>query len=702
MLKINNLRMISIVLFFIGCTSKSVESQHKFTNDLIYETSPYLLQHAHNPVDWKAWNSETLAQAKKENKLIIISVGYSACHWCHVMEQESFEDSIVAKIMNANFINIKVDREERPDVDKVYMKAVQLMTGRGGWPLNVIALPDGRPIWGGTYFPKKQWKKALEQIAKGFKNKPKDFYAFADELGKGIKNVDLVQVNINETDFSNKFIESAIEKWSQYFDNSFGGIDRSPKFMMPNNYQFLLRYAYQNKNKEMMEYVEKTLHKMAFGGVFDQINGGFSRYSTDKKWHIPHFEKMLYDNAQLVSLYSSAYQITKNETYKNVVFETLEFVKNELTSPEGIFYSSLDADSFNHENILEEGAYYSWTKETLKILLKNDFNLFSKYYNINEYGFWEDKKYVLIKTTNDISFSKENNITVSKLQHYKKQWKEILKKEHKKRKQPRLDDKSLTSWNALMIKGYLDAFVVFDKKEYLDIALKNAHFILNNQLSSNGKLYHNYKKGKSTINGYLEDYAATSASFIKLYQVTSDEIWLEKANSLVSYSIDNFYDETSKLFYFTSKKDPLLIAKTIEYQDNVIPSSNSIMAKNLFYLSHYFSNNKYKEIARVMLHNVQPEIADNARSFSNWLDLMLNYTKPYYEVVIVGKDASEKINELHKNYLPNILISYSKTDKDLPLLKNRFVDDETYIYVCIDNTCKLPITTIKKTLMLLK
>lgn len=702
MLKYTTILALFMIAVYISCSKNPQNIKHQFTNDLIKETSPYLLQHAHNSVNWKAWNDTSLSEAKKENKLIVISVGYAACHWCHVMEQESFEDSIVATTMNANFINIKVDREERPDVDKVYMKAVQLMTGSGGWPLNVIALPDGRPIFGGTYFPKEQWLKILEQISQRFKNKPEDFYTFADKLEAGIKDSDLINLNTDKPVFTKPFIEKEVEKCSESFDSVFGGTDQTMKFMMPNTSQFLMRYAYQYEDDKIMKHIENTLNKMAFGGVYDQLNGGFSRYSTDKKWHIPHFEKMLYDNAQLVSLYSNAYQITKNETYKEVVFETLEFVKNELTSPEGMFYSSLDADSYNEENILEEGAYYSWKKATLETVLKKDFELFSKYYNINDFGLWEKDRFVLIKSVDDITFSKENNITISKLKELKISWKKALTQKQKERKKPRLDDKSLTSWNALMIKGYLDAYSVFNEKPFLDAALKTAHFILENQLSKAGNLYHNYKKGKSTINGYLEDYATTSEAFIKMYKVTSNEVWLQKAEELTKYAIENFYDEDSKMFYFTSKKDAPLVAKTIEYHDNVISSSNSIMAKNLLALSHYASNKNYLEIATAMLNNIKPQIVGNAAYFSNWLDVMLNYTNPYYEVVIVGKDAREKIAELNKTYLPNILISYSDKNSNLPLLENRFIEGETYIYVCINNTCRLPVETISKTLKLIK
>ena len=692
--------LIAIICFY-SC-SNDKKSQHKFTNELIKETSPYLLQHAHNPVNWKAWNNKTLEEAKEEKKLIVISIGYAACHWCHVMEKESFEDSLVAKTMNKDFINIKVDREERPDVDKVYMNAVQLMTGNGGWPLNVIALPDGRPIWGGTYFTKNQWQNVLKQIAESYKNNPKKLYDFADKLEKGIKDLDLVEVNSEKPDFTKSFVEDEVKKWQENLDETYGGSNKPPKFMMPNNYQFLLRFAHQNDNKIVMNHLENTLQKMAFGGIFDQINGGFSRYSTDKKWHIPHFEKMLYDNAQLVSLYSKAYQLTKNEIYKNVVFETLDFIKNDLTSKEGMFYSSLDADSFTSENKLEEGAFYTWTKVELQSILKTDFELFSKYYNINNFGLWEHNKYVFIKNVDDKTFCETNNISISDLKSKKNTWKELLRKTQQKRSKPRLDDKSLTSWNALMITGYIDAYNVFNKNEYLEIATKNAKFIADNLMSKNGKLFHNYKNGKITINGFLEDYSATAEAFIKLYETTSNEIWLQKANDLVKYAIEYFYDSKSKMFFFTSKEDATLASKSIEIHDNVIPASNSVMAKNLFLLSHHLNNNDYKEKAALMLNNIKPQINGNASSFSNWLDLMMNYTNNYYEVVIVGDKAKAKKAKLKQYYLPNILLSISEKESNLPLLENRFIEDETYMYVCVNNSCKLPVTTIIETLKLIE
>lgn len=702
MRNLKQLFFVSFLLFFIACKERKSSEKYQFTNELIKETSPYLLQHAHNPVNWKAWNKATLQQAKNENKLIVISVGYSSCHWCHVMEKESFQDTLIAKKMNENFINIKVDREERPDVDKVYMKAVQLMTGNGGWPLNVIALPDGRPFYGGTYFTKQQWQRILEQVSEKFKNSPENLYAFADKLEKGIKDLDVIEVNTEKAIFKKEFVEDKVLEMKTSFDTVFGGAKEEMKFMMPNKYQFLLRFAHQNNDKELLSYVEKTLQKIAFGGVFDHINGGFSRYSVDKKWHIPHFEKMLYDNAQLVSLYAKAYQLTQKEVYKEVVFNTLQFVKKELTSPEGMFYSSIDADSYNLEKKLEEGAYYTWQKDELVKILQDDFNLFSKYYNIEEKHVFEHNKYVLFKSFNDNAFSKQNSISLLDLKRQKKKWIEALKKVQLKREKPSIDNKSLTSWNALMLKGYLDAYTVFNNQEFLEIALKNANFVLENQLQESGKLYHSYKEGKSTINGYLEDYAFLADAFIQLYQVTSEEKWLYKSKLLIDYAVSNFYDENSKMFFFTSKKDDALVTKTIDYYDNVIASSNSVMAKNLFLLSHYFDETEYQEKASLMLNNLQPKIEENPQFYSNWLDLMLNYTSPFYEVVVTGKESRKKVAELNKNYLPNILIAFAESDKNLPLLESRFVEGETYIYVCVNNTCKLPVKTVAKTLTFLK
>jgi uncharacterized protein len=678
-------------------------TQHKYTNNLINETSPYLLQHAHNPVDWNAWNEETLAKAKSENKLMLISVGYSACHWCHVMEHESFEDSLVAQVMNDNFINIKVDREERPDVDQVYMNAVTLMNnGNGGWPLNAIALPDGRPVWGATYVPKDQWISVLTQVSKLYKESPDKLYKQADNVENGLKSMDLVTLNTDEPVFENSYIEEAVKTWSSQFDTDLGGMDRDPKFMMPNNYHFLLRYAYQNKDDKLMDFVNLTLTKMAYGGVYDQIGGGFSRYSVDTKWHVPHFEKMLYDNGQLVSLYTDAYLVTKNKLYKDIVEETLEYTKNEMTTKEGAFYSSLDADSKNDKGELEEGAFYVWTKDELKVALKADYELFSDYYNVNNFGLWEHGNYVLIRKDDDASIIKKHNISLETLNEKKKTWKASLLEIRNKKEKPRLDDKTLTSWNGIMLKGYVDAYRVFQKQEYLDTALKNANFIVNNILRKDGGLNHTYKEGTSKINGYLEDYASVIDAFITLYENTLDEKWLNTSRDLANYVFEHFYDDSSKMFFYTSNNDSSLVSRSIEYRDNVIPASNSIMAKNLFKLSHYFDNTHFSKTAMTMLNNVKPEMKDYPSAYSNWYDLMLNYASPFYEVAIAGKEAKQKIIELNKTYIPNKLIAGSTSENDMPLLESRFNPDQTLIYVCVNKACKLPVSEVEKAIKLLQ
>lgn len=677
--------------------------QHDYTNDLINETSPYLLQHAHNPVNWNPWNAETLEKAKKENKLILVSIGYSSCHWCHVMEHESFEDTLVAQFMNENFINIKVDREERPDVDNVYMNAVQLMTGRGGWPLNAIALPDGRPVWGGTYFPKDDWLNALGQVSEIYKKDPNKLVEYADKLGSGLQEMDLVQPNPNKPTFELETIEEAVGTWSRQWDTRQGGLNREPKFMMPNNYEFLLRYAHQTKDQEILEYVNTTLEMIAYGGVNDHVGGGFARYSTDMKWHVPHFEKMLYDNAQLVSLYSDAYLKTKNPLYKETVYQTLEFIAREMTTSQGGFYSALDADSLDKNGALEEGAYYVWTQEELQSLLGEDLELFSAYYNVNSYGKWEKDHYVLIRQDSDIDFSKEHGISVAALQEKLEEWRgELLRFRESNKERPRLDDKILTSWNGLMTKGYVDAYRVFGEQKFLDAALKNANFILDNSLRKDGGLNRTYKDGKSTINAYLEDYAATIDACIALFEVTTDVKWLTQAKMLTDYTITNFQNTENKMFFFTSDEDPSLASRNTEIYDNVIPASNSMMAKNIFTLSHYYLDRNYTDTAAAMLNNVQANFNQNPTSFSNWMDLSINYTKPYYELVIVGPNAQQVLSELNTMYLPNKLIAASIGESDQEIFEGRYLEGETLIFVCVNNACKLPVKTVKEALELIE
>ncbi|MCF6223000.1 MAG: thioredoxin domain-containing protein [Flavobacteriaceae bacterium] len=679
-----------------------MDKTHQYTNDLIHETSPYLLQHAHNPVNWHAWNKETLELAKKENKLLLISIGYSACHWCHVMEHESFEDTAVAAIMNKHFINVKVDREERPDIDQIYMNAVQLLTGKGGWPLNAIALPDGRPIWGGTYFPKDNWMNAITQLAELYEKNPEKAEEFATKLTAGIKESDLIALNKEEANFTKNELDTIVSNWQAYMDFKNGGRKGAPKFPMPNNIQFLLRYAVQSNNSTILEYVNTSLTQMAYGGIFDHIEGGFARYSVDDHWHIPHFEKMLYDNAQLVSLYAKAYTATKNPLYKQVVYNTTQFVENELYSDVGAFYSSLDADSETATGELEEGVYYVWTKEELEKNIGADFELFSNYYNVNSYGKWEKEYYHLIRNISDKEFSRKFNITENELSAKVDKWKEILNSKRDLKNKPRLDDKTLTSWNALMLKAYVDAYTSFEDEKFLKIALKNAHFIVNQQIKEDGGLYRNYKNNKSNIEAYLEDYATVIDAFISLYEATLDETWLQTAKQLTDYSYDHFFDDQSKMFFFTSDKDLELITRKIEVDDNVISSSNSIMANNLFKLGHYYSNKNYSTSAKTMLNNIKEKAIKYGAGASNWLNLYANYIGDFYEIAISGEDALEKLKELNQNYIPNKLIVGSTKESNLVLLEYKYSANKTTIYVCVDGACQLPVNKVSDALKQIK
>jgi len=690
--------ILLVFLFLLnGCAKKKEEMSHKYTNALINETSPYLLQHAHNPVNWEAWHPEVLKKAAQENKLLLISIGYAACHWCHVMEHECFENEEVAQMMNENFINIKIDREERPDVDQIYMDAIQMMTGNGGWPLNIVALPDGRPFWGATYLPKEDWVKSLNKLTELYKTDPNKVIGYATDLEKGIKAINLVE-NKDETDhYSLEQLDNAVVNWSTYFDTFLGGYKQAPKFMMPNNIDFLLHYATSQSDEKILEYVNTTLTRMAYGGIFDHVGGGFSRYSVDTKWHVPHFEKMLYDNGQLVSLYSKAYAVTKNELYKKVAEESISFVLEELADENGGFYSSLDADSLDENDELEEGAYYVWTKEELQQLLTNDFEVFKDYFNINSYGEWEEN-YVLIRDKSDEEIAKKHNIDIASLKETINKSLKNLKEERSKRNKPRLDDKILTSWNGLMLKGLVDAYRYLDNGTYLELALKNAEFIQKEMKKADGGLYRNHKKGESNINGFLEDYASVIEAYISLYEVTFDIKWLKEAKELTDYSISHFQDAESKLFYFTSDEDDSLIRRTLETNDNVISASNSIMGKNLLKLHKVYMNKGYGSIAHQMLKNVQSNFDQSAQGYSNWLHLVLYENLNFHEIAIVGDNYKTIGKELSKNYLPNSILVGSPKEGEIDLLKSRYNEGETLIYVCIEGTCKLPVHSVEEVL----
>ncbi|WP_445455752.1 thioredoxin domain-containing protein [Flavobacterium sp. HNIBRBA15423] len=671
-------------------------------NELHKESSPYLLQHATNPIYWKAWNEKTLQHAKQNNTLIIISIGYAACHWCHVMEHESFEDESVASVMNDSYTSIKVDREERPDVDAIYMKAIQIMSGQGGWPLNVVCLPDGRPVWGGTYFRKEEWTNALEQLQSLFETNPEKMIEYAEKLHEGIQLIGLIQKSNSNVIFTEIQAQELLKKWQKSFDLEYGGYARAPKFMMPTNLEFLQRFGHQNKNKSILEYIDNTLTKMAWGGLFDTVEGGFSRYSVDVKWHIPHFEKMLYDNAQLLSVYANAYKRTQNELYKEVIEKTICFCDNELLNDKKGYFASLDADSLNEQNHLEEGAFYSWKKEELELILKEDFDLFSKVFNINSFGFWEEeKKYVLIQNQSLNEIATTNNISVEILKEKKKNWEQLLYDIRKERKKPRLDDKSITSWNALLIKGLVDSYKALDNPKYLHKAINIADFIINQQWNEAGFLWHTYKNNHSKIEGFLEDYAFTIEAFIALYQVTLDNKYLMNAKQLTDYCFEHFYNEKEQFFSFTSRNADALIATHYEIEDNVIPASNSVMAHNLYALNIYYENSYYEKVYQNMLNSILPTI-DYASAFSNWLSLWMNTLETQKELAVCGENALENIKKINNLYVPNIIVAGSTNESDIPFLKDRFDKEQDLFYLCSNRTCQIPEIKIENIIKIIK
>ncbi len=659
---------------------------HSFTNALINETSPYLLQHAHNPVNWYPWGEEALEKAAKEDKLIIISIGYSSCHWCHVMEHESFEDSVVAQLMNEHFICIKVDREERPDIDHIFMTAVHMMNQQGGWPLNCIALPDGKPVWGGTYFPKVQWMDALTQVNAYYAENPEKTRQHARDLAEGIKQNSIFQVETQLTSPDHEDIHQAVKKWSGQFDREYGGQQGAPKFPIPTNLEFLLHYGYQYENQKILNHVELTLTSMARGGIYDQAGGGFARYSVDPIWKVPHFEKMLYDNAQLIRLYSRAYQLFKKDIYKQVVEQSIGFIEREMRSREGAFYSALDADSEG-----EEGKYYIWSKEELEQILEGDFDLFSEYYNINKTGLWEDNRYILYRTSDPEPFAMERGLDqdwfLQKISH----WNDLLLQVRSKRIPPGLDDKSLTSWNSMMISALCQAYHALGDTHYLELASTSALLIREKLWSEEKLLYRNYKEGRHSILGFHIDYALYIEACLDLYSATLKQEWLDLAKALTEVTMEQFYDQGTGMFNYSGENSEILISNNVETQDNVIPSSNSVMAHNLFVLGHILVNKEYIDHAKTMMKQMKGRFEQHPSGFSNWGKLILTQLNPYYEVAIVGPSAKEVSKTLSLDYLPHSLLVGSDNASTLPLFQNRFESDKTRIFVCQGNVCQLPV-----------
>jgi uncharacterized protein YyaL (SSP411 family) len=665
------------------------------TNSLINASSPYLLQHAHNPVNWMEWSDEAFEKAKREDKLVLVSIGYSACHWCHVMEHECFEKEDTAAIMNEHFVCIKVDREERPDVDQIYMDAVQLLTGRGGWPLNCFTLPDGRPIHGGTYFPKAEWERVLKSLADFYKNKREEALQYATDLTNGIKKLDVFAPPASEL-ISYKEITAILDNWKQNFDLDFGGYTWAPKFPMPANWELFLQHHHYTADDHMNLGVHTTLTKMAEGGIYDQAGGGFSRYSVDAFWKVPHFEKMLYDNAQLMSLYAHAYQQSKVELYRKTVYQTHGFIARELTSPEGAFYSALDADS---EGV--EGKFYIWSKKELTELLGTNEPLFSLYYSVDAYGNWEHGQNILYKTRTDDELEGLTGKPVAEIEKVVADCNLILLKAREQRIRPGLDDKIITSWNAMMVKGYADAYKVFGDAAFLNMATTCADFLLE-KVMVNGKLFRIYKNGKVTIPAFSEDHALLCEALISLYEVSGEEQYLQRAQVLMQLSIDHFYDAELKLFYFKSNEDTQLVARKVDTNDDVIPSANSVLGKCLYKLGFYFDKPEYHIMAKDMVKTVQEKMEKFPSGYTNWLQLAGWMEKGFYQVIVTGKGAKELYLDLLHFYIPNAIILYLDKPSAIPLLADKIIHENIQVYVCNDYTCGLPVDKIEDMLKQLR
>ncbi|WP_277480419.1 thioredoxin domain-containing protein [Catalinimonas alkaloidigena] len=688
-----NILPLLFILFFASCQQPDSEHQGAELNRLAEASSPYLQQHADNPVNWYEWGEEALSKAKAEDKPLIISIGYAACHWCHVMEHESFEDTAVARIMNENFIAIKIDREERPDIDQVYMNAAELLNGRGGWPLNAFALPDGKPFYAGTYFPKERWTTLLEQVSKLYKNQKGQVVQQAEDLTQGIQNYGLLSLQDSLAELTPQKYNELFTAWEPNIDFEKGGYGPAPKFPLPAAWEFLLQYHYLTGNEKALTAVTTTLDAMQRGGIYDHLGGGFARYSTETDWLVPHFEKMLYDNAQLLSLYAHAYQLTQKEAYAEVIQQTLNFIERELSNGEGAYYSSINSDSEG-----EEGKYYTWTSEQWESVLEDESaKLLKKYYNLNEEGNWEKQQNILHTTSDIESFAKDQHLSIKEFNNILSEGQQKLFEAREERIRPSTDDKVLCSWNALMLKALVDVYHALGDENYLEQALDLAYFLEKNMMGNDGKLWRNYKDGKASIHAFLDDYALLADAFLVLYQATFDKHWLDQARLLTEYAISNFKDEKGPMFYYASAQSQDLIARKMEVSDHVIPASNSVMAHVLYRLGLLYDHAPFLEQSKQMLEQVQPEITEGGAYYANWARLLGLQVYEPYEIAVVGEEFREKSRSLQQKYLPTALFMGGIVE-NLPLLKNKLVDGQTTIYVCQNKVCKLPVTDTEKAL----
>jgi len=682
-----------ITLFLYGCSGLHQKKQ----NRLQYASSPYLKEHADNPVDWYEWGNEALDKAKKENKPLLISIGYASCHWCHQMEKESFMDTAVARVMNENFICIKVDREERPDIDNIYMNALQLISGDTGWPLNAFALPDGKPFFAGTYYPKNNWVSLLLSVAKSYANKHNLVVTQANAMVNGIAEQDLSLIDtavvpgkINQTVY--KELYDSIYKVA---DLENGGLKGMPKFPTPAFAEFLLQHYFITGNGESLKAATITLKKMAFGGIYDQLGGGFARYATDSFWRIPHFEKMLYDNGQMLSVYAHAYQLTKDDFYKNILDETIVFIEKTLAAPGGGYYSSLNADTNEGE-----GEYYSWKKNDFEKVVGSD-KMLTSYFHVSNEGNWKPEGNILYASQSPGEFAFENKIPPGEFNARVGIAKNKLLKERNKRIMPAADSKILTAWNGMLLNGYADAYAATGTEDYLLKAKSCAVFIEKNMLQADGSIKRSCKDGKVSIDGFLDDYAWTACAFIRLYQVSFDDHWMTLARKVTDYAKQNFYNAETGLFFYAIKQNGLVLRKT-EVADDAIPSANAVMAKVLYTLATVYDDTTYSNTCLKMYAAVSGRVKKMPRYHIEWCGFAALLAAKPYQIVIIGKEAIEKNKQLQQNFLPTSIVMGDTKEESLPMLQDKLVAGKTLIYTCSNKICKKPEEEIAKVLLQIK
>ena len=668
-------------------------------NRLGSESSPYLLQHAKNPVHWHTWDEEALAKAKKENKPIFLSVGYSSCHWCHVMAHESFEDEETAKIMNENFVNIKVDREERPDLDDVYQKVCQMSTGQGGWPLSVFLTPNQRPFYVGTYFPamdsygRPGFGSLCRQLAQSWKEKPKDVEKAADNF---VQNLDKLQPTTTTSSIDKSIFDEAAVNLLQIADPIHGGFGQAPKFPNASNLSFMFRYSKLSGISKFQEFALKTLKKMAKGGIFDQIGGGFHRYSTDTRWLVPHFEKMLYDNALLPIVYSEAYQITKDPFFENVVRKTLDYVIREMTSSEGTFFSAQDADTNG-----EEGQTFVWKKQEIEKILGEDSEIFCIYYDVTDGGNFEGNT-ILANNINASSLAFKFGKNESEIQAIILKCSDKLLEVRNRREQPGKDDKVITSWNGLMISAFLSGYKIIDNVKYFDIGKASIDFFENN-FEKNHILHRTFKNGKPKLNGYLDDYAYMANASIDMFEATSQPKYLVFAINLANYLLTHFWGDSINGFFFTSDNHEKLIIRPKNNYDLSMPSGNSVAAHALLRLHHITQNEQFLEISKKIIESQVISAAENPFAFGYLLNVSYLYYQKPTEITIINDMNSKIISYLRKKFLPESIMVIVTNQNNLNALSEypffsgkEFKDNETNVFVCKNFSCSLPLSDLSE------